>query len=64
MIENGMLRMIFGPKRDEITGEWGRQHNEKLYDLYCSPNIIRVTRLRRVGWVRHVACRIPLKNKF
>jgi len=40
--ENGVLRRIFGPKRDEVTGEWRKLHNEKLNDLYCSPNIVRV----------------------
>jgi len=64
LIENGMLRMMFGPQRYEITGEWRRLRNEKLYDLYCSPNIIRVTILRRVGWVRHIARRRHLKKQF
>jgi hypothetical protein len=41
VFENRMLR-IFGPKRDEVTGEWRRVHNEALYELYCSPSIIRV----------------------
>ena len=40
--ENRMLRRIFGPKRDEVTGEWRKLHNEELNDLYCSPNIVRV----------------------
>jgi hypothetical protein len=39
---NGVLRRIFGPKRDEITGEWRKLHSEELNDLYCSPNIVRV----------------------
>jgi hypothetical protein len=48
VFENRVLRRIFGPKRDEITGEWGRLHNEELYDLYSSPNIIRVIKSRRM----------------
>jgi hypothetical protein len=40
--ENKVLRKIFGPKRDEVTGEWRKLHNEELNDLYCSPNIVRV----------------------
>ena len=52
--ENRVLRRIFGPKRDEVTGEWRRLHNKELYSLYSSPNIIRVIksrRLRRAGYV-------------
>jgi hypothetical protein len=44
--ENKVLRRIFGPKRDEVTGEWRRLHNKELYDLYCSTNIVRVIRSR------------------
>jgi hypothetical protein len=55
VLENRALRR-FGPKRDEITGEWRRLHNEELNDLYSSPNIIRVTKLRRMKWAGHVAC--------
>jgi hypothetical protein len=40
--ENRVLRRIFGPKRDEVTGDWRKLHNEEPYDLYCSPNIVRV----------------------
>jgi hypothetical protein len=50
-----VLRRIFGPKRDEVTGEWRRLHNEEL-DLYSSPNIIRVIKSRRIRWAGHVAC--------
>ena len=42
VFENRALRITFGPKRDEITGEWRKLHNEELYDLYCSPNIVRL----------------------
>jgi hypothetical protein len=49
------LRRIFGPKRDEVTGEWRKLHNEELHILYLSPNIIRQIKSRRVRWVRHVA---------
>jgi hypothetical protein len=42
VFENRMLRKIFGPKRDEVTGEWRRLHNEEFNDLYCSPNVTRV----------------------
>ena len=50
-----MLRRIFGPRRDEVTGEWRRLHNEELNDLYSSPNIVRVIKLRRMRWAGHVA---------
>jgi hypothetical protein len=50
-----VLRRIFGPKRDEVTGEWRRLYNEELNDLYCSPNIIRVIKSRRMRWAGHVA---------
>jgi hypothetical protein len=56
VFENRVLRRIFGPKRDEVTGEWRRLHNEELYDLYSSPNIIRVIKSRRMRWAGHVAC--------
>jgi len=50
----GVLRRIFGPKRDEVTGEWRKLHNEELNDLYCSPSIIRVFKSRRMRWAGHV----------
>ena len=49
-----MLGRIFGPKRDEVTGEWRKLHSEELNGLYCSPNIVRVIKLRRMRWVGHV----------
>jgi hypothetical protein len=56
VFENRMLRRIFGPKRDGITGEWRKLHNERLNDLYCLPTIVRVIRSRRMRWAGHVAC--------
>jgi len=50
-----VLRRIFGPRRDEVTGEWKRLHNEELNDLYSSPNIVRVVKSRRMRWTGHVA---------
>jgi len=50
VFENGVLRRIYGPKRDEVTGECRKLHNEELNDLYSSPNIVRVIKLRRMGW--------------
>jgi hypothetical protein len=55
VFENRVLRRIFGPKRDEETGEWRRLHNEELNDLYSSPNIIPVMKLRRMRWTGHIA---------
>jgi len=55
VIENMVLRRIFGPGRDEVTGEWRRLHNEELNDLYCSPNIVRVVKWRRRRWTGNVA---------
>jgi hypothetical protein len=50
-----VLRGIFGPKTDEVTGKWGKLYNEDLHDLYCSSTIVRVIKSRRMRWARHVA---------
>jgi len=50
-----VLRRTFGPKRDELTGEWRKLHNEELNDMYSLPNIVRVIKSRRIRWVEHVA---------
>ena len=50
-----MLRGIFGPRKDEVTGEWRRLNNEELNDLYASPNYVRVIKSRRMRWAGHVA---------
>ena len=55
MFENMVLRRIFGPKRDEVKGEWRKLHNEVLNDLYCSPDIVWVIRTRRMSWAQNVA---------
>jgi hypothetical protein len=55
VFENMVLRRIFGPKRDEVTGEWRRLHNKELHPLHSLPNIIRVIKSRRLRWAGHVA---------
>ena len=54
--ENTVLRRVFGPKRDEVTGEWRKLHNEELSDLYSLQNTVRVVKSRRMRWAGHVAC--------
>jgi hypothetical protein len=55
VFENRVLRRIFGPKRDEVTGEWRKLYNEELHILYSSPNVIRQIKSRRMRWAGHVA---------
>jgi len=54
VFENRVLRRVFGPKRDEVTGRWGKLHNERLSDLYSLPHIVRVVKSRRMRWAGHV----------
>jgi hypothetical protein len=56
IFENRVLRRIFGPKRDEVTGGWRKLHNEELHGLFSSSSIIRVIKARRMRWVGHVTC--------
>jgi hypothetical protein len=55
VLENRVLRRIFGPKRDEVTGKWRKLHNEELNDLYSLPSIVQVVKSRRMRWAAHVA---------
>jgi len=64
MFENRVLRRIFGPKKDELTGEKRKLHNEELYDLYRSPNFIWIIKTRRMRWAGHVACIEGKKGEY
>jgi hypothetical protein len=64
VFENRVLRGIFGPKGDEVTGGWRKLHNEELHNLYSSPNIIRIITLRRMRWAGHVACMGEERNVY
>jgi hypothetical protein len=56
VLENRVLRRIFEPKRDEVTGEWRKLHNEEVNALYSLPTIVQVMELRRISWAGHLAC--------
>ena len=64
MFENKVLRKIFGTKRDEITREWRKLHNDELRALYSSPNIIRNLKSRRLRWAGHVARMEQSRNEY
>jgi hypothetical protein len=64
VFKNRVLRRIFGPKRDEVTGEWRKLHNEKLHIVYSSPNIIRQIKLRRMKCAGHVALMGEERNVY
>jgi hypothetical protein len=55
VFENRVLKKMFGPKGDEVTGGWRRLHNEELRDLYSSPSVIRIIKSKRMRWAGHVA---------
>jgi hypothetical protein len=64
VFENRVLRRIFGPKKDEVTGEWKKLHNEELRDLYSSPSIIRIIKSRRTRWAGQVARMGEKRNTY
>jgi hypothetical protein len=64
VFENRMLRRIFGPKRDEVTGGWRKLHNEELHILYSSPSIIRMIKSRKMGWAGHIARMEAKRNAY
>jgi hypothetical protein len=64
VFENKVLRMIFGPKKDEVIGGWGKLHNEGLHDLYFLPSIIRIIKSRRMRWAVHVARMGEKRNAY
>jgi hypothetical protein len=59
-----VLRRIFRPKRDEVTGDWRKLYNEELHNVYSSPNIIRMNKSRRIGWAGHVARMGETRNAY
>jgi hypothetical protein len=64
VFENRVLRRIFGPKRDEVTGEWRKLHNKELHDLYSSPSVIRILKSGRIRWAGHVARMGEKRNAY
>jgi hypothetical protein len=64
LFENRVLRRMFGHKRDEVTGEWRKLHNEELHNLYSSSNIIRQMKSRLMRWAGHVACMVDSRKVF
>jgi hypothetical protein len=64
VFEDRVLGRIFGPKRDEVTGGWRKLRNEELHDLYSSPTMIKIMKLRRMRWVGHVARMGEKRNMY
>jgi hypothetical protein len=64
VIQNKMLRRLFGTRRDEVTGGWRKLHNEELHDLHTSPSIIRIMKSRKMRWVGHVARMGEMRNVY
>jgi hypothetical protein len=64
VFENRVLRRIFGPKRDEVTGSWRKLHNEELHNLYSSPSILRMSKSRRMRRARHVERTREKRNAY
>jgi hypothetical protein len=64
VLENRVLRRVFGPKRNEVTGDWRKLHNEELHNLYSSSNIIRMSKSRRTRWEGHVARMRENRNAY
>jgi len=64
VFENRLLRRVFGPKRDEVTGEWRKLRNERLYGVFSFPDIIRVMKSRRMRWAGHVACMGEMRGVY
>jgi hypothetical protein len=64
VFENRVLRRIFGPGRDEVTGDWRKLHNEELHNLFPSPNMIRIIKSRRIRWTGHVARMGETRNAY
>jgi hypothetical protein len=64
VFENRVLTRIFGPRRDEVTGDWRKLHNEELHNLYSSPHIIRMIKSRRMRWAGYVARMVAGRNAY
>jgi hypothetical protein len=64
VFENRVLRRIFGPRRDEVTADWRKLHNEELHNLYSSSNIIRIIKSRKMRWAGHVAQMGETRNAY
>jgi hypothetical protein len=64
VFENRVVSRIFGPKKDEVTGEWRKLHNEELHDLYSSPSIIKTIKARRMRWAGHVERMREKRNAY